>query len=119
VGSADLRRAYTAPFRIVPEGGKVGCNNVLPSTSKSDCCDVFQEDEARSYLINGARKVGPDARLGSVDDAESLPGERDIGAGEATSDDIHRAAPRSAIEGSGIAPHRRFIQGEISHARNQ
>lgn len=88
-------------------------------SSKKDSWDVFHEDEAGSYLTNDAGHVRPDRRLRPVDDPETLPCGRDVGAGESTNDEIHLAAPRSAIEGSGICVYRSRIQGVIKYARYQ
>ena len=37
----------------------------------------------------------------------------------ARSDDVHRAAPRAAVEGGNIVPDRRRIQGRVFHPRHE
>jgi len=37
----------------------------------------------------------------------------------ARSDDVHRAAPRAAVEGSNVVPDRRRIQGRVFHPRHE
>ena len=37
----------------------------------------------------------------------------------ASSDDVHRAAPRAAVEGGNVVPDRRRIQGRVFHPRHE
>ena len=37
----------------------------------------------------------------------------------ARSDDVHRAAPRAAVEGGDVVPDRRAIQGRVFHPRHE
>jgi hypothetical protein len=46
VSGADVGRAYTAPFRIEPEGGKVTEDGV--ESEGKVTCDVFKDREAGS-----------------------------------------------------------------------
>ena len=45
------------PFRIVPERGQVSENVSKPP--KKECCDVFHDDEAGSYLANKSGVIAP------------------------------------------------------------
>jgi len=75
--------------------------------------DVFEEDEGRLAFANDAGDMRPEvARV-----FRPLPFARD---GErlariARSDDVHRAAPRAAVEGSNVVPDRCRIQGRLFH----
>lgn len=46
MGGADVARAYTAPVRIEPEGGKVAKDGV--ESEGKVACDVFKDREAGS-----------------------------------------------------------------------
>ena len=75
--------------------------------------DVFEEHEGRLDLANDARDMRPEmARV-----ARSLSFARDGKrlARIARSDDVHRAAPRAAVEAGNIVPDRCLIQGRLFH----
>lgn len=79
--------------------------------------DIFEETERRSDFINDASNMRPEmarifvAELSSCD-AEGL-------AGIASMDDIHRFAPRFAVEGLNIVPDRSLTQSLICHPRHE
>jgi len=50
VASANGGSRYAMPLRIIPERGQVSENVSKPPTKQ--CCDVFHDDEAGSYLAN-------------------------------------------------------------------
>lgn len=52
-------------------------------------------------------------------DAGSLASKREIGAREATNDEIHAASEVGSGEGDCVREHRRRIQGAVFHARCQ
>jgi hypothetical protein len=103
---ANVGRSETAPFRIVPAFGQ-STENGVESSSHSDGCDVFQQDESRSYLANDPENVMPEAGPFAVD-AGSLPCEGEILAREPRNDEIHDSTPRCAVEGCEIVPDRKF-----------
>ena len=75
--------------------------------------DVFQEDEGRLALPDDARDVRPEVpRVGR---ALALSRERERLARIARKDDVHAAAPRSAVEACNIVPDRSRIQGRVFH----
>ncbi len=79
--------------------------------------DILEEDEGRLDLGDDAGDMRPEmARvvrtLALARDAERL-------AWISRSDDVHRAAPRAAIEGSNVVPDRRAIQGRVFHPRHE
>jgi hypothetical protein len=75
--------------------------------------DVFEEDEGRFDLSNDPRDVGPEVPRVIRAPAFARDGKRL--ARISRSDDVHRAAPISAIEGSNVVPDRRRIQGRLFH----
>ena len=108
-------RCETTPLRIEPERGKVGEDVREPGPNKSG--DVLQEDVARSHVSDDPGNVWPDPSL--VIDTSTFAGGAEWLAGETGSDEIHSAAPRSAVEGREIVPNRRSIQGLVFHPRHE
>ena len=80
-------------------------------------CDVFEEAERRSAFADNAGDVRPEMPWVFV--AELPTGNAERLARIATMDDIHRAAPRLAVEGGNIVPDRRAIQGRVFHPRHE
>jgi hypothetical protein len=117
---ASVRRAHVGCSEKVvgvpiPEVGKVAEDQSQTSGNKTP--DVLQDDELgldRSQSLGNER---PEPSV--VVDAEALPGARDGLTGEARHDAIHRATPRSAVEGGEVSPDRRRSQGAVRHARRQ
>jgi hypothetical protein len=79
--------------------------------------DVFKEAEARLDLAHDPCDVGPEMPWVFVAELASGDGERL--ARIAAMDDIHQAAPRSAIEGANVVPDRRAIHGRVLHPRHE
>ena len=75
--------------------------------------DVFEEDKGRLDLANDARDMGPEVAWIVRAPAFARDGERL--ARIARSDDVHRAAPWAAVEGSNVVPDRYRIQGRLFH----
>ena len=75
--------------------------------------DIFEEDEGRLDLANDPRNVGPEVPRVVRAPAFARDGERL--ARIARSDDVHRAAPWAAVEGSNVVPDRCRIQGRLFH----
>jgi hypothetical protein len=75
--------------------------------------NVLQEDEAWSHVSNdlGDRRPEPAVISNSLLPTRSREGL----AWESGSDQIHLVAPRSAVEGCEIVPHRRRIQSRFFH----
>lgn len=108
-------RCETTPLRIEPERGKVGEDVREPGPNKSG--DVLQEDVARSHVSNDPGNVWPDPSL--IIDTSTGSRLTERLARETGSDEIHSAAPRSAVEGREIVPNRRSIQGLVFHPRHE
>jgi hypothetical protein len=79
--------------------------------------DILEEDEGRLAFTDDAGDMGPEVAWIVCTPALARDGERL--ARIARSDDVHRAAPRAAIEGSNVVPDRRAIQGRVFHPRHE
>jgi hypothetical protein len=79
--------------------------------------DIFEEDEGRLDLADDAGDMGPE--VARVVRAPALARDRERLARIARSDDVHRAAPRAAVEGSNIVPDNSLIQGRVFHPRHE
>lgn len=79
--------------------------------------DVFEETESRLDLAHDPCDVRPEVARVFV--AELASGDAERLARIAAMDDIHQAAPRSAVEGANVVPDRRAIQGRVFHPRHE
>lgn len=75
--------------------------------------DILEEDEGRLAFANDAGDMGPEVPRVVRAPAFACDGERL--ARIARSDDVHRAAPWAAVEGSNVVPDRCRIQGRLFH----
>jgi len=75
--------------------------------------DVFEKDEGRLDLADDPRDMGPE--VARVVRAPAFSRDRERLARIARSDDVHRAAPRAAVEAGNVVPDRRAIQGRLFH----
>lgn len=107
---------HKIPFRIEPRFGKVE-EALSESALRCKLANVLKEDESRLHFTHDACDVWPEPPV--VVCASLLPGDRPGLAGESSSDEIHAAAPRSAVEGSEIVGDRRLIQGLVFHPRHE
>ncbi|OJF90194.1 hypothetical protein AX761_23675 [Rhizobium sp. 58] len=79
--------------------------------------DILEEDEGRLALADDAGDMRPKVARVVGTPAFSRDGERL--ARIARSDDVHRAAPRAAVEGSNIVPDNSLIQRRVFHPRHE
>jgi hypothetical protein len=79
--------------------------------------DIFKETEGWLYFSDDAGNVRPEVPWVFVAELSSGNGERL--ARIAAMDDIHQAAPRSAVEGGNVVPDRRAIQSLVFHPRHE
>lgn len=79
--------------------------------------DIFEEDEGRLDLTDDAGDMRP--KVARVVGTAALSCDRERLARIARSDDVHRAAPRAAVEGSNVVPDNSLIQGRIFHPRHE
>ena len=79
--------------------------------------DILEEDEGRLDLVDDAGDMGPEVAW--ILAAEPSARDRERLARIARSDDVHRAAPRAAVEGGNIVPDSSLIQGRVFHPRHE
>jgi hypothetical protein len=79
--------------------------------------DILEEDEGRCDLADDAGDMRPEVARVVRAPAFARDGERL--ARIARSDDVHRAAPRAAIEGGNVVPDNSLIQGRVFHPRHE
>ena len=79
--------------------------------------DILEEDEGRRDLGDDAGDMRPEVARVICTPALARHGERLVRI--ARSDDVHRAAPRAAVEGGNIVPERCAIQGRVFHPRHE
>jgi hypothetical protein len=79
--------------------------------------DILEEDERRLDLVDDPRDMRPE--VARVVRAPAFARDREWLARIARSDDVHRAAPRAAVEGSNVVPDNSLIQGRVLHPRHE
>ena len=79
--------------------------------------DVFKEDEGRLDLADDAGDMRPE--VAGILGAPSRARHAERLARIARRDDIHRAAPRLAVECGNVVPDNRLIQGRVRHPRHE
>jgi len=115
VGRADFRRCEEACRKAVAHADQ-SCGDFGEAEAEM-MGDILEEYEGRLDLADDPGDMGPEvARIirtpALARDAERL-------ARIARSDDIHRAAPRAAVEGSNVVPDNSLIQGRVFHPRHE
>jgi len=115
VGRADFRRREEACRKAVAHADQSAGD--FGETEPQMMGDIFEKDEGRLDLADDTGDMGPEvARIirtpALARDAERL-------ARIARSDDVHRAAPRAAVEGSNVVPDNSLIQGRVFHPRHE
>ena len=115
VGRADFRRREEACRKAVAHADQ-SCGD-FGETEAEMMGDILKEDEGRFDLADDAGDMGPEVAwiLGTEPSAR----DRERLARIARSDDVHRAAPWAAIEGSNVVPDNSLIQGRVFHPRHE
>jgi hypothetical protein len=111
MGRADFRRREESRRKAVAHADQASGD--LGEAEAEMMADVLQKDEGRLALGNDARDVRPE--MAFVFRPPPPAGDRERLARIARKDDVHRATPRAAIEGSDIVPDRSRIQGRHFH----
>ena len=111
VRRADFRRREEACRKLVAHADQ-SCGDFGEAEAEM-MGDVFEEDKGRLDLANDAGDMGPEVPRVVRAPAFARDGERL--ARIARSDDVHRAAPWAAVEGSNVVPDRCRIQGRLFH----
>ena len=115
VGRADFRRREEACRKAVAHA-----DQSLGDFGEAEAemmGDIFEEDEGRFDFADDAGDMRPEVARVVRTPALARDGERL--ARIARSDDVHRAAPRAAVEGGNVVPDRRMIQGRVFHPRHE
>jgi len=115
VGRADFRRREEACRKAVAHADQ-SCGD-FGETEAEMMGDILEEDEGRLDLTDDAGDMRPEMAWVVRTPALACHGERL--ARIARSDDVHRAAPRAAIEGSNVVPDNSLIQGRVFHPRHE
>ena len=79
--------------------------------------DILEEDEGRVDLADDAGDMRPEVAWILAAEPSACDGK--WLARIARADNIHRAAPRAAVEGSNVVPDNSLIQGRVFHPRHE
>jgi hypothetical protein len=115
VGRADLRRRKEACRKPVANADQSAGD--FGKSEAQMMRDILQEDEGRFDLVDDARDMRPE--MARVRGAEPPAGDGKRLARIARQQDVHRAAPRAAVECSNVVPDSRAIQGRVFHPRHE
>ncbi len=115
VGRADFRRREEACRKAVAHTDQ-SCGDFGEAEAEM-MGDILEEDEGRPDLADDAGDMRPEVARVVRAPAFARDGERL--ARIARSDDIHRAAPRTPVEGGSIVPDKSLIQGRVFHPRHE
>lgn len=115
VGRADFHRREEARRKAVTHADQSAAD--FGEAEAEMMGDIFEKDERGLDLADNPSDVGPEVARVLRASAFACDGERL--ARIARSDDVHRAAPRAAVEGGNVVPDRRRIQGRVFHPRHE
>ena len=115
MGRTDFRRREEACRKAIAHADQ-SCGD-LGETEAEMMGDILEEDEGRLDLVDDAGDMRPE--VARVVGTPAFASDRERLARIARSDDIHRAAPRAAVESGNIVPDRRAIQGRVFHPRHE
>ena len=115
VGRTDFRRREEACRKAVAHADQSAGD--FGEAEAEMMGDIFKEDEGRLDLTDDAGDMRPE--MARILGAEPSARHAEWLARIARSDDIHRAAPRSAVEGSNVVPDNSLIQGRVLHPRHE
>jgi hypothetical protein len=115
VRCADFRRREEACRKLVAHADQ-SCGDFGEAEAEM-MGDILEEDEGRLNLADDAGDMRPEVARVVCTPALARDGERL--ARIARSDDVHRAAPRAAVEGGNVVPDNSLIQGRVFHPRHE
>jgi len=115
VGRTDFRRRKEACRKAVAHADQSAGD--FGEAEAEMMGDILKEDEGRLDLRDDTGDMGPE--VARVFSAETLARDGERLARIARSDDVHRAAPWSAVKGSNIVPDNSLIQGRVFHPRHE
>ena len=115
VGRADFRRREEACRKAVAHADQSAGD--FGEAEAEMMGDILEEHEGRLDLTDDAGDMRPE--MAWILAAEPSACDRKWLARIARSNDIHRAAPRAAVEGSNVVPDNSLIQGRVFHPRHE
>jgi len=115
VGRADFRRREEARRNAVAHADQSSGN--FGEAKAEMMGDILEEHEGRFDFADDAGDMRPE--VARVVRAPALARDGERLARIARSDDVHRAAPRAAVEGGNVVPDRCAIQGRVFHPRHE
>jgi hypothetical protein len=115
VGCADFRRRKEACRKAVAHADQSAGD--FGEAEAEMMGDILEEHKGRFDFADDAGDMRPE--VARVIRAPALARDGERLAWIACSDDIHRAAPWAAIEGSNVVPDNSLIQGRIFHPRHE
>jgi len=115
VGRTDFRRREDACRKAVAHADQSAGD--FGEAEAEMMGDILEEDEGRPDLVDDAGDMRPE--MTRVVRAPAFSRDRERLARIARSDDVHRAAPRAAVEGGNVVPDNSLIQGRVFHPRHE
>jgi hypothetical protein len=115
VGRTHFRRREEACRKAVAHADQ-SCGDFGESEAEM-MGDIFEKDEGRLDFADDAGDMRP--KVAWILGTEPSARDRERLARIARSDDVHRAAPRAAVEGSNVVPDNSLIQGRVFHPRHE
>lgn len=111
MASAHFSRCEQARFWTVAQTAKP--SDDLGKSQIDVPFNILDEDSAGADIVDDPLNLGP--QVPGIGFSPPLPGHAERLAGISGSEDMNLAAPRPAVEGSEIVPHRRAIHGLVFH----
>ena len=115
VGRADFRRREEACRKPVAHADQ-SCGDFGEAEAEM-MGDILEEHEGRFDFADDAGDMRPE--VPRVVRAPALARDGERLARIARSDDVHRAAPRAAVEGGNVVPDNSLIQGRVFQPRHE
>jgi hypothetical protein len=115
VGRTDFRRCKEACRKLVAHADQSAGD--FGESEAEMMGDILEEDERWLDLADDAGDMGP--KVARILGTEASPRDRKWLARIPGREDIHAAAPRSAVESSNVVPDNSLIQGRIFHPRHE
>jgi hypothetical protein len=115
VGRTDFRRRKEACRKLVAHADQSAGD--FGEAEAEMMGNILEENEGRLAFTDDARDMRPE--VARVLGAEPFACDGKRLARVASADDVHRAAPWAAVEGSNVVPDNRLIQGRVFHPRHE
>ncbi len=115
MGSADFRRRKQSCRNDVTHADQFSGDFGKSETQMMS--DIFEEHDRGGAFPDDPGDMRPE--MARISFAETASGNREWLARVACSEDIHDAAPWSAVEGGNVVPDRCRIQGLVFHPRHE